>query len=114
MPCRGGGVHPFGLLAKIDPVHHIVDLRENNDFLVILAGLHLVRNKIERQPVEDDVVADGQNGQKRQRRKRGDKAGKQTIVMRQRVKTRARGADSFGGTGAQKEIARTDQQNCDE
>ena len=46
MPCRGGGVHPFGLLAKIDSVHHIVDLREDDDFLVILAGLHLVRDKI--------------------------------------------------------------------
>ena len=114
MPCRSGGVHPFWLLAKIDPVHHIVDLRENNDFLVILAVLHLVRDQIERQPVEDDVVADGQNGQKRQRRKRGDKAGKQTIVMWQRVEARTRGADSLGGTGTQKEIARADQHNSNE
>ena len=114
MPGLGGGIDPVRLLTEIDAVHDIVDLGKDDDFLVVLACLHIRGNEVQRQLVEDDVVTNGEDGKKRQRRQRGDKAGEQAVIMWQGVKARTRGADSLGRTSAQKEIARANQQNCDE
>ena len=53
--------------------------------LVVLAGLDLVGNKAKRKLVEDDVIADRQNGKKRQRRKRGHQPSEEPVIMGERM-----------------------------
>ena len=106
MPRLSGCVHPVRLLPEIYSVHDVVNLRENDDFLITFACLHIVWNELQCKLIKNNAVTNPQDCEKHKRRKRREKPCEKAVVMGKRMEDCSGGTDAFRRLGAQKEVPR--------
>ena len=101
------------LFTKIDSGNHIGNLRKDDHFLVIVCGLYSIGHEIKGKRVEDNVIADCQHDQRKQRRQACHHAGIEPVMMRKGMQARAT-LPGRGRTACTKnEIYKSDQEDCE-